>query len=220
MEEKFEIKGKVEVLRYDKSFDTVFKEQLEEILKETSRTDYEVNLEWARNVFNGLDRDILLLFPHLFTLSEKELLTIIGEAKIRTDKIFRAHKEYDRAEGTNLILDVGMNLLMSLMCGTGISFASANGKVGVGNSASAPATGQTALLGGSQLFLAVDSGYPTFGSGRAIVAQSTFGDTQAQWHWLEEAFSNGTTLVNRSATDLGDKTSVSETWLCRTTFNG
>ena len=150
---------------------------------------------------------------------------IVGAAKAKVDKAFeKDFKPYDTYEKKgNIWVDTGRDEIMKLATGTGSpqAFNNATADLGTGNSAQAPVVGDTALVGGSTLYKAMNVTFPTASSGQSFDAQATFGDAEAKFDWLEEAFRNGAgaaILWNRANTDLGDKTSVTETWILTATL--
>ena len=62
----------------------------------------------------------------------------------------------------------------------------------------------------------MDSTYPTAASSQQTTFRTTFGTSEAEYDILEQSIRNGNSRnrnMQRSNTDLGDKTSVSETWI-------
>jgi hypothetical protein len=115
----------------------------------------------------------------------------------------------------NLLLNAGINLLTTLFCGgSGTAYNNANARLGVGDSATAAAATQTALLGSNTLWKAMDSGFPTYGTSQLMTFKSTFGSSEANFAWNEFAVGNaagGGTLANRKVSAQGTKVS-GQTW--------
>lgn len=99
---------------------------------------------------------------------------------------------------------------------------SSNAHLGVGDSSTAFAAGQTDLQASSnRLRRAMEAGYPTRSSG-AITLRSLFGTGDANWAWQEWAVFNASsagTMVSRRVESLGTKTSA-QSWqlTCTITF--
>lgn len=119
-------------------------------------------------------------------------------------------------EEGNVLLNEGINNLFTLICGTGATkYDNSNARVGVGNSNTAAAAAQTALLGGSTEFKSMDGGYPTYGSSQKATFRVTFGSSEGNFHWEEWTVDNGAAAnlnLNRKVTDLGTKVSGT-TWV-------
>ena len=91
----------------------------------------------------------------------------------------------------NLGLTAGLTLLGSLMCGgAGTAFDSASAYLGVGDSTTAAAVGQTGLQGSNKAYAGMEAGYPTFGSSPTVTWKASFGDGEAQYAWEEFTLEN------------------------------
>lgn len=90
----------------------------------------------------------------------------------------------------NLITTSGKGAYLDRLAGLGgvAAFTS----LGVGNSSTAAAVGDTALLGGSVFLQAVDATYPSR-AGLVLTFRSTFGTAVANFTWNEAGIFNGTT---------------------------
>lgn len=119
------------------------------------------------------------------------------------------------AEGTNLMLNSGINEIWRLVCGASSStFTNAQAQIGIGDSTTAAAAGQTDLQAATnKLYKAMDATFPTSGSSQQAVFRSTFGTTEANYAWQEFVVRHGTTLIclDRGVTSMGTKTSAG-TW--------
>lgn len=113
----------------------------------------------------------------------------------------------------NILLNVGLNELWKLVCGTtGVSYDAGNSTLGVGDSTSPAAVGQTGLQASTNVaYGLMDNGYPTYGTDQTATWSTTFDATEANFHWQEFVLSNGTTALNRKVSDQGTKTS-GEIW--------
>jgi hypothetical protein len=115
---------------------------------------------------------------------------------------------------TNAFRDLMTALVIG---GSGTTFANANAYIGVGDSTTAFAATQTDLQAATnKLRKAMDASFPTNPPSPAnrITARSTFGTTDANFHWQEIGLFNAAsagTMLNRLVTDLGTKTSAA-TW--------
>lgn len=118
-------------------------------------------------------------------------------------------------EEGNLLTTAGATALMTLLTGGGGSaFNNANSYLGVGDSTTAAAVGQTDLQAATnKLRKAMDSGYPQV-SAATVTWRATFGTSDANWAWQEWGVFNAAaagTMLNRKVTSLGTKTSAA-TW--------
>jgi hypothetical protein len=116
----------------------------------------------------------------------------------------------------NLLVTVGIQRILDLMIGAGgTSFANANAYLGVGDSTTAAAVGQTDLQAGTnKLRKAMDATYPSR-SGTVVTFRSTFGTADANYAWNEWAIFNASaagTMLNRKVESLGTKAS-GNTWV-------
>ena len=114
----------------------------------------------------------------------------------------------------NCLLNEGINELFTLIAGTGaVKWDSGNAYTGVGDSATAADAGQTALqAAGNKLYVAMDGGYPTYGSSQKATWRSSFAAAQANFAWAEITVSNtsgGDTgkNLNRKVQAMGTKAS-------------
>lgn len=115
----------------------------------------------------------------------------------------------------NLLVTVGIDIMLDLFIGGGGTvFSNANAYLGVGDSSTAEAVGQTDLLAASnKLRKAMNGSYPSIAS-PVITFQSTFGSSEANFTWAEVGtFNAGSagTMFNRKVQALGTK-SAGATW--------
>lgn len=119
----------------------------------------------------------------------------------------------------NLLLNAGIARLLDLLIGAGgTAFNNANSRIGVGNSTTAAAAGQTDLQGASKYFRVMEATFPSRAS-QTVTWKSIFGSSDGNFAWEEWGIDNGTTsgatvtapLLNRKVTSLGTKASGS-TW--------
>lgn len=126
---------------------------------------------------------------------------------------------YEIIEGEgNLLVTNGANLLWTALTGGAITaFSNANARLGVGDSNTAAAIGQTDLQAATnKTRVAMDGGYPSVTTNQASW-RSTFGSGVAEWAggWQEwaifNAASGATSMLNRVVANLGVK-GASTTW--------
>lgn len=118
------------------------------------------------------------------------------------------------AEG-NLLVTAGITVFLGLLIGSGgTAYSNANAYLGVGDSSTAAAVGQTDLQAATnKLRKAMNATYPTV-SAPTINFQSSFGSSEANFTWAEVATfnaSSGATMLNRVVQALGTKSSGA-TW--------
>lgn len=209
------------VKRFDRSYDDCIAESIEEAAKKfhvgSDRLDWTDAL-WGQHIIET-DGPVKKAIEEVEGIPEIFLPLVVARAKRKVDKAFDTFKPYDeyKLKG-NIWVNTGRNEIMKLATGTGApqAYNNATADLGVGNDGTAPAATQTALIGASTLYKGMDATYPTTPAAQAFDVRATFGDAEAQFNWLEEAFRNGATaaeLWNRANTSLGDKTALSETWI-------
>lgn len=113
----------------------------------------------------------------------------------------------------NLLVTAGLNAMLTLLIGGGgTAFNNANANLGVGDSATAAAIGQTDLQAGANKTRAVMvATYPTTPASGATSFRSDF--TGANYAWQEWGIFNAAaagTMLNRKVESLGTK--ASGTW--------
>ena len=113
------------------------------------------------------------------------------------------------------LVDSGRNHMVQATIGAAVTaFNNANAHLGVGDSSTAHAAGQTDLQAATnKLRKAMDATYPS-GAANVITFRSTFGTGDANWAWNEWGTfnaSSGGTMLNRKVESLGTKTSA-QTW--------
>lgn len=113
------------------------------------------------------------------------------------------------------LTDAGRNHLVQAGIGAAVTaFNNANAHIGVGDSATAFAAGQTDLQASTnKLRKAMDATYPS-GATNVITFRSTFGTSEANFAWQEWGVFNASsagTMLNRKVESLGTKTSA-QSW--------
>lgn len=123
------------------------------------------------------------------------------------DKLLEAPMEFDG----NLLLNEGINAMWTLICGgSETAYNNTNARIGVGNSNTTAVATQTALIGGSTAFKAMDGGYPTYGTSQKATFRSTFGSSDGNFAWEEATIDNGASAdknLNRKVQSMGTKAS-------------
>jgi hypothetical protein len=122
------------------------------------------------------------------------------------------------AESFNTLVTVGLQLWEDLLIGAGGTvYNNANAALGVGDSSTAFAVGQTNLQGAvnvtNRVRKAMDATFPSRAA-NVVTWRSTFATTDANFIWNEWAIFNSVTdgsgtMLNRAVTNLGTKTSAS-----------
>ena len=113
------------------------------------------------------------------------------------------------------LTDAGRNHMVQSTIGAAVTaFNNANSYLGVGDSTTAHAVGQTDLQAATnKMRKAMDATYPS-GAANVITFRSTFATADANWAWQEWAVFNAAaagTMLNRKVESLGTKTST-QTW--------
>lgn len=134
------------------------------------------------------------------------------------DEAFGRDESYGESviEG-NLLLNEGIGELLDLACGLGSpsAFSNANAYIGVGDSSTAEAAGQTDLQASTnKTYKAMQASYPQR-SGQTVTFRAVFASADANYAWAEFTISNsgsGTGKnLNRKVSAQGTKAS-GQTW--------
>lgn len=151
---------------------------------------------------------------------EMEAVRLAKQLRSKTDELARAfHFEVKPVEVIdfegNILVTVGIDLMLDLLVGGGGTVMSnANAYLGVGDSSTAAAVGQTDLQAASnKLRKAMTGGYPAVASPK-VTFQSTFGSSEANFTWNEVGTFNAASagiMLNRKVQALGTKSSGA-TW--------
>jgi hypothetical protein len=125
-----------------------------------------------------------------------------------------------REQDGNILVTAGITALLNLLIGAGgTAFNNANAYLGIGDSTTAAAIGQTDLQAASnKVRQAMDSTYPQV-SGNVVTFRATFGTGAGNFSIQEQATFNASsagTMLNRKVSDLGTKTSASTLQLTMT----
>jgi hypothetical protein len=108
----------------------------------------------------------------------------------------------------------GRNEVANLIIGSGVVYNSANARIGVGDSSTAFAIGQTDLVAASNKLRKIVDGAPS-NSTNVLTFIATFGSSEANWAWNEWGIFNhastGVMLVREVANN-GTKV-AGQTWV-------
>jgi len=118
----------------------------------------------------------------------------------------------------NILVNAGIQLMEDLLIGAGgTTYANANARIGVGDSSTAAAVGQTDLQAATnKLRKVMDATFPSR-SGQTVTWKSSFTTSEANYAWNEWAVFNAATagtMLNRKVESLGTKSSG--TWTLQT----
>lgn len=115
----------------------------------------------------------------------------------------------------NLMLNEGINELWTQLCGgSGFAWNSTNAQLVVGSSTTPAAATQTDILGSTSQAVAMNGGYPTYGSAQKVTFQSDFAGDDGVFSWQEFSVWNGAYQnknLNRLVSDQGTKVQ-GQTW--------
>jgi hypothetical protein len=156
---------------------------------------------------------------------------VITVEKYHGDDLTRAPYDVISAVG-NLLTTAGLTRITSLIiAGGGQGLTNTATRIGVGNSNTAAAVGQTDLQASAgasnRYFMTQDATYPQASAG-VITAKATFGTADGNFQWQEWCLDIGTPtvtagttvnacMVNRAVQALGTKTSAG-TWVATATI--
>jgi hypothetical protein len=121
------------------------------------------------------------------------------------------HEPYETREiDGNLLVNAGIALMLDKLIGdAGAVFSNANAHLGVGDSNTAAAAGQTDLQASTnKVRSAMEGGYPAR-TNQTMAFRASFGDSIANFAWREWGIFNAAsagTMLNRKVEDLGTKT--------------
>ena len=125
-----------------------------------------------------------------------------------------------REQDGNILVTAGITLLLNLLIGAGGTvYSNANAYLGIGDSTTAAAIGQTDLQAATnKVRHAMDSTYPQVAT-NVITFRSTFLTSEGNFSIQEQGTFNASsagTMLNRKVSDLGTKTSASTLQLTMT----
>jgi hypothetical protein len=138
--------------------------------------------------------------------------------KFVDSKSYKENKPFEVSEiDGNVMLNEGIDEMWRLTCSTsGSEFSNANAYLGVGDSSTSETASQTGLQAvTNKVYVAMESGYPTYGSSQKATWKSSFGAAVGNFAWNEftvaNGDSNGAKNLNRKVSAQGTKTS-GQTW--------
>lgn len=147
--------------------------------------------------------------------------TIAVRGHILVEKFDAAGALYDKAEGENIFLTAGINELWGLVTGASANhFDNTNARIGIGDSNTAAAAGQTDLQAATnKTYKAMDATYPTAASAGAQQFKATFGTSDANYAWQEFVVKQNTSgiCIDRGVSSLGTK-AAGTTWVVTVTL--
>lgn len=113
------------------------------------------------------------------------------------------------SEAENIFLTAGVNELWKLVTGQSANtFTNAQAQIGIGDSSTAAAAGQTDLQAATnKTYKAMNGSYPSVPSGGSVQFQATFGTADANYAWQEFVVKQGTSAIciDRGVAGLGTK---------------
>jgi hypothetical protein len=137
--------------------------------------------------------------------------------KYKNDEAYRRGDHYEVSEfDGNLLLNEGITALQNLLIGAAeTAFNNANSYLGVGDSDTAAAAGQTGLQAvTNKLYKAMEATYPQI-SEQTTTWRSVFGSSDGNFAWKEFTVASGNSdaadNLNRKVSDQGTKAS-GQTW--------
>lgn len=160
------------------------------------------------------------------------LMNIGAESAMRDKMALRGHiliDKYDEhgnyvdsVEADNLFLTAGINEIFKLISGQSTNtFTTAGTTIGIGDSTTAAAAGQTDLQAATnKTYVALTAGYPTVPSAGSMQFQASFGSAVANYVWSEFVIKQATSLIciDRGVGTFGTKASGS-TWVATVTLS-
>lgn len=147
--------------------------------------------------------------------------TVRTRGHLRVDKYDAAGVLFETVEAANIFLTTGINQLWSLITGASANtFTNATATIGIGDSSTAAAAGQTDLQASTnKAYVAMAATYPTAPSAGAVQFQSVFGPSVANYAWNEFVVRQSSSLIciDRGVSVMGTKASGT-TWTALVTL--
>lgn len=139
----------------------------------------------------------------------KDTLRVRGHLLV--EKFDAEGKLYDVAEAENIFLTAGINEIWKLVTGQSANtFTNALAQIGIGDSSTAAAAGQTDLQAATnKTYKAMNGSFPTVPSAGAVQFQATFASADANYAWQEFVVKQGTSsiCIDRGVAAMGTKAS-------------
>jgi hypothetical protein len=154
-------------------------------------------------------------------MNEKNVNEVMGltrtwaVSKFASRADYESRKSYEEnlIEG-NLLLNEGINELFTIIgsAASGTKFDNTHTYLGVGDSSATESATQTGLQASTnKVYVAMDTSYPSYGTGQKIVFRATFTETVANFSWQEFTVANGNSdsavNLNRKISNQGTKIS-------------
>lgn len=166
-----------------------------------------------------MSKDYAIAREGLSITAQSGISEVVGyKTKWQIEKFDKDMNKYDTETiDGNLMLTTGVTLLWTILTGgAGTKFDNANAHIGVGDSNTAVAEGQTTLLGSNKTYVGMDSTYPQVDN-RTIVARATFPPGTGTHDWLEFALTNGdsgaSVHLNRKVEGTARTKPAADTWI-------
>jgi hypothetical protein len=141
---------------------------------------------------------------------------------LRIDKYDETGRFVDSIDAENLFLTAGINELWKLVTGQSTNtFTNAQAQIGIGDSSTAAAAGQTDLQAATnKTYVGMAASYPTVPSAGSVQFQASFGSSQANYAWNEFVIKHGTSAISidRATGTWGTKASGT-TWVATVTLS-
>jgi len=129
---------------------------------------------------------------------------------------------YEKTEAENIFLTTGINEIWKLVTGQSANtFNNAQAQIGIGDSATASAAGQTDLQASTnKTYKAMNANYPTVPSAGAVQFQATFASGDANYVWNEFVVKQGTSAIciDRGVSTMGTK-AAGTSWTATVTLS-
>lgn len=136
-----------------------------------------------------------------------ETLRVRGH--LRVDKYDAQGRFIGTAEAENIFLTAGINELWKLITGQSANtFTNALATIGIGDSATVAAAGQTDLQAATnKTYKAMNGSYPTVPASGSVQFQSTFANADANYAWQEFVVKHATSAIciDRGVASMGTK---------------
>ena len=148
--------------------------------------------------------------------------TLRVRGHLRIDKYDADGRLYDVTEAENIFLTTGINEIWKLVTGQSANtYTNAQAQIGIGDSATAAAAGQTDLQAATnKTYKAMAASYPSVPSAGAVQFQAVFASADANYVWNEFVVRQLTSLVciDRGVSSMGTKASGT-TWTVTVTLS-
>jgi hypothetical protein len=128
---------------------------------------------------------------------------------LRIEKFDAQGALYEVTEAENIFLTAGINELWKLVTGQSANtFTNAQAQIGIGDSSTAAAAGQTDLQAATnKTYKGMNGSFPTVPAAGAVQFQATFASADANYVWNEFVVKHGTSAIclDRGVAGMGTK---------------